>query len=519
MSDPVSIVAIIAGCVVVLVLAVLLFFYAFGRVAHVDFGAPSFALPPEDDATTLDRDVAAMLRQHPGESGLMLITGGTRAFAARVLAARSAGRSLDLQYYYWLDDLTGGLLAKELIGAADRGVRVRLLLDDINTRGKDRSYLALDRHPNVEVRLFNPAKSRSNALHRGVETLLRPFSATRRMHNKAWIADGRLAIVGGRNVGDAYFDASETANFRDLDLLAVGPVVGQAAAVFDDFWNSNAVLPIRKLARYGRQDLPTLKERWGDLIATERAAPYMKRVVEEGDAQTMLRDAAAFHWTPEARVISDPPEKAHERGHKNWLWNEINPVVLSARSHLEIVSPYFIPGYEGVRRLTELAAKGVDITVLTNSLAATDVAAVHGAYANYRGPLLQGGIALFELRPRRRRDDISLFGSSTASLHTKAFTVDGEAGFIGSFNFDPRSVSLNTEMGVLFRQAALTREVRAVMMEQMAPQSSYRLTLKNGSLAWHDGPEGRDQRRDPETTIWRRMAVAIIGFLPIESQL
>ncbi|UIJ70714.1 phospholipase D family protein [Aurantimonas sp. HBX-1] len=516
-----SLVAIIAGGAVALCLAILVFFYAFGRVAHVDPGTPSFALPPEDAATELDRDVAAMLREHPGESGLMLIAGGIQAFAARALAARIAGRSLDLQYYYWLDDLTGGLLARELIRAADRGVRVRLLLDDINTRGRDRSYLALDRHPNVEVRLFNPAKSRSNALHRGVETLLRPFSATRRMHNKAWIADGRVAIVGGRNVGDAYFDASDTANFRDMDLLAVGPVVGQAATVFDDFWNSSAVLPIRKLARYGRGDLSTLQRLWDGLTAGARAAPFMQRLEREGAAQTMLCDAAAFHWTAEARVISDPPEKAHSRGQKNWLWNEINPVVLSARSHLEIVSPYFIPGYQGVRRLHELAAKGVDITILTNSLAATDVAAVHGAYANYRAQLLQGGIALFELRPRRRRDEISLFGSRTASLHTKAFTVDGEAGFIGSFNFDPRSVSLNTEMGVLFRQAALTRAVRAVVMEQMAPQSSYRVMLKNGSLAWQDGmgPDAREERRDPETTVWRRMAVAVIGFLPIESQL
>ncbi|HEX2018931.1 MAG TPA: phospholipase D family protein [Aurantimonas sp.] len=512
---------IIVGCAIILGLAFLAGFYTLGRVAKVAPGAPSFALAPQEDVTELDRLVGSMLGQHKDESGLKLLSSSTRAFAARVLAARAAGRSLDLQYYYWLDDLTGGLLARELISAADRGVRVRLLLDDINTRGRDRSYLALDRHPNIEVRLFNPAKSRSNALHRGIETLRRPFTATRRMHNKAWIADGRLAIVGGRNVGDAYFDASDTANFRDMDLLAVGPVVAEAADVFDLFWNSKAVLPIRKLARYGKSDLPELQERWGALNASERAAPYMRLVDEEGDAQTMLGEDAPFHWTRKARVIFDPPEKVDSRRRKNWLWNEIIPVVMSARSHLEIVSPYFIPGYEGVRRLSELTAKGVDVTVLTNSLAATDVAAAHGAYANYRAPLLQSGIALFELRPRRRRDDISLFGSSTASLHTKAFTVDGEAGFIGSFNFDPRSVSLNTEMGVLFRQADLTREVRAVLMEQMAPQSSYRLTLRNGSLVWQDGAgaDGREARRDPETTIWRRMAVAIIGFLPIESQL
>src|SRR5690554_1010415 len=189
---------------------------SYGYFARRSLGAPSHALETELSATELDRAIAPMLERHDGQSGLALISGNLDAFAVRALSARAAGRSLDLMYYYWKGDLTGRLLMKEVLGAADRGVRVRLLIDDINTRGLDRAYRALDTHPNIAVRLFNPSRARHGGLRRGIEMVLRFFSVTRRMHNKAWIVDGRLAIVGGRNIGDAYFGAAETSNFRDI---------------------------------------------------------------------------------------------------------------------------------------------------------------------------------------------------------------------------------------------------------------------------------------------------------------
>lgn len=219
--------------------------------------------------------------------------------------------------------------------------------------------------------------------------------------------------------------------------------------------------------------------------------------------------------------MSDPPEKAQDAAQHNWLSKAIFPLLNSAKANLEVISPYFIPGDKGVSALRDLARRGVNVSILTNSLAATDVAAVHGAYAQYRKPLLEGRVELFELRPDPDEQDISLFGSGGASLHTKAFTVDQMSGFIGSFNFDPRSISLNTEMGVLFTNKELTEEVHGVFSEQTSPRSSYRLILQEGDLAWQDGSgaEARTLYHEPGASIWRRLTASIIGFLPIESQL
>ena len=502
-------------------LASLAAIYSYGRFIKRGRGGSSTALPVTERDTALDRMIAPKLRAHASQSGLMLVTSNLRAFAIRAMAARSAERSLDLQYYYWKDDRTGGLLARELIAAADRGVRVRLLLDDINTKGDDSTHLALDSHPNIEIRLFNPSRNRANVLRRGIEMALRAFSVTRRMHNKAWIADGRLAIVGGRNIGDAYFDAADTANFRDMDLVLVGPVVRQTETVFDEYWNSGAVLPINSLAGSRKGDLQGTKADLETLLLSGDAQPYLQRLQEEKSTEALLSEEQAIHWTSDARIVADPAEKANGSAQENWLANAIFPVIASATSELRIISPYFIPGDQGVTTLRNLVGGGAAVSVLTNSLAATDVAAVHGAYARYREPLLAGDVGLYELRPRRVARDISLFGSSGASLHTKAFTVDGKSGFIGSFNFDPRSISLNTEMGVLFEDPALTREVNAVFAAEISPASSYRLSLQNGAITWQDG-DGANARvldSEPEASIWRRIAATVIGLLPIESQL
>jgi putative cardiolipin synthase len=451
---------------------------------------------------------------------LKLISGNMHAFAVRAAAARNAGRSLDLQYYYWLDDLTGRLLANEVLLAADRGVRVRLLLDDINAYGRDANYCAFDAHPNIEVRLFNPCRSRDGPFRRGLEMLIRYYSVVRRMHNKAWIVDGRIAIVGGRNIGDAYFDAAETSNFRDMDLLVVGSAVQQAETIFDAFWNSGVVVPIKRLA--GRRgNLPKLRKALEASLSNEAAAPYLGRVLDENDVQDMMAGVQKLHWTDSARVVSDPPEKACDGKRDNWLTNAIIPAVRSAQKQIEIVSPYFIPGEDGLKILLDLAARGVSVSVLTNSLAATDVSAVHGAYARYRKRLVEGGIRLFELRPRDARQDISLFGSSGASLHTKAFTVDRRTGFVGSFNFDPRSASLNTEMGIMFDHEGLASEVGQVFSQEVSPRRSYRVVLGNGAIGWEDGPVGaaRILMAEPEASLRRRMIAMLVGLLPIEEQL
>jgi putative cardiolipin synthase len=513
-----SIIAVVAA---LFALASLAAVYSYGRFARQARGEPSSALPIAERDTLLDRIVSPKLKEYPDKSGLLLVTSNLQAFAIRALAARSAERSLDLQYYYWKDDLTGGLLARELIAAADRGVRVRVLLDDINTKGDDSTYLALDNHPNVEIRLFNPSRSRTSALRRGIEMALRAFSVTRRMHNKAWIADGRMAIVGGRNIGDAYFDAAEMSNFHDMDLVLIGPAVQQAETIFDDYWNSSVVLPISSLWRFRKGDLRKKRAHLEALVSSDGARPYLRRLQAENSTGSLLSGKQTIHWTAGARIVSDPAEKAVSAASENWLLNTIFPVVNAATSELHIISPYFIPGAQGVVALQKLAAAGTEVSVLTNSLAATDVVAVHGAYANYRLALLAAGVSLYELRPEIIRQGVSLFGSSGASLHTKAFTVDGKSGFIGSFNFDSRSISLNTEMGVLFDDPGLTTEVNGVFADQISPQSSYRVMPRTGNVVWQDGTgaSARILDSEPAASIWRRITAVVIGLLPIESQL
>jgi putative cardiolipin synthase len=516
-----SLLAILAVAAAAFVAASALAVYSYGRFAARRRGRPSSALPVQPAETPLDRDIGALNEGRGEESGLTLLSDNLDAFAVRAHAARNAGRSLDLLYYYWKGDLTGRLLAHEVIAAADRGVRVRMLLDDINTRGKDALYLAFDRHPRIEVRLFNPGRARSGTLLRGLEMVLRPFRTTRRMHNKAWIADGRLAIVGGRNIGDEYFDAGENSNFRDLDVALVGPLVQETETVFDAFWNSTMVLPIRTLADRKGVALEKLRRQQAKHLASDIAAPFIARVAKRLSARRTL-EAEEIHWTNEARIVSDPPEKARGEGRENWLMQTFQPVIARAEHSFQVTSPYFIPGDNGAEELVRLAGRGVEVSVLTNSLAATDVAAVHGGYAPYRKALLAGGVRLYELQPHGQQERASIFGSSTASLHTKAFTVDEADGFIGSFNFDPRSASLNTEMGVLFRSAGLVAEMRALFETETAPALSYRVFLsENGGLRWQGGREGAGDIFDhePEASLSRRIIARIVEWLPIESQL
>ncbi|WP_075288679.1 phospholipase D family protein [Pararhizobium arenae] len=498
--------------------------YVYGRFGRHLQGGPSHALPPKHDETEIDRLAAPLLAAHPGKNGVALIDDNVDAFAARVITARRAGRSLDLQYYYWKNDLTGKLLTREIIAAADRGVRVRLLLDDINAGLHDRMCLSLDAHDNIEVRLFNPSRARNDRLRRGLEIMLRPLSATRRMHNKAWIADGHVAISGGRNIGDAYFDADEQANFRDLDVWMTGPVVSEAAEMFDRYWNSAVVLPIGALRTPRRHYLPQLRYRLERQAHAAEAKRYLEEVEKDmasGDLYTANNELC---WTDAVRLVCDPPEKAHLQKRQNWIMRELLPVLEAAQRDIRVISPYFIPGRQGVTRIEEMIARRVNVSILTNSLAATDVAAVHGAYANYRKQLLRAGVVLFELKaihaPGERRR-ISLFGSRGASLHTKAFTVDGETAFVGSMNFDPRSASLNTEMGMLFTHPDLVEGVNAVFAEETLDINSFRLQLSGNRIEWIDREEGtaRKLRREPEAGFVRRVTAGVIRILPIESQL
>lgn len=504
-----------------LVIASLASLYSYGRFAARVRGPASHALPVAAGATMLDRAIAPLTAAHPERTGLGLVSDNLDAFAIRALTAQAAGRSLDLQYYIWHDDLTGQLLDRELLRAADRGVRVRLLLDDMNAHGRDSLLVALDQHPNIEVRMFNPSRNRAGFLGRGTEMLLRGISLNRRMHNKAWLADGRIAVVGGRNIGDEYFDAATDTNFLDLDAALLGPAVRQTEAVFDAFWNSRSVIPLRALARADGDALAGLRASVDKAQRARRAEPYLKRVANAPGVRAFLEGQMPLHWPISAQVHSDPPEKGQGGGGDGWLITRLMPAVSRARERVWLISPYFVPGRDGVAWLGGLRRRGVEVGVLTNSLAATDVTVVHSGYAPYRIPLLREGVELYELMPRGVPEDSSLFGSSGASLHTKAFVVDGSSGFVGSFNLDPRSVSLNTEMGVFFEDAGAAAELARRYRDKTAPTHSYRLRLVEGKLRWDDGAvtPPRVWEHEPGVGLWRRGTVKVLEWLPIESQL
>ncbi len=484
-------------------------------------GAPGHALPVVPGQTALDRELEPLLARQPGKTGAILIPDGLDAFAARAMSARQAGRSLDLQYYIWHDDLTGHLLMYEAWKAAERGVRVRMLLDDINTSGKDASLLALDAHENIEIRVYNPFRNR-DGVGRVIEMVQRMFSITYRMHNKAWIADNRVAIVGGRNVGIEYFDAHNQTNFRDLDVLLFGPAVAQASGIFDTFWNSDAVVPIAELNRKPQRKLEAVLAGIKEEANGRVARRYLDRVDLSPNVRAYLAQELTPYWTDRIRVLSDPPLKWKDNQPGEYLVAELFEVVRGTQEKALLISPYFVPGNEGVAALAALVReRDAHVGVVTNSLAANDVVAVHGGYANYRKDLLRTGVKLYEMRPQVSQPGASLFGSSGASLHTKAFVVDDRHGFIGSFNIDPRSIELNTEMGVLFEDGPLAVALRNEYLRLAGAGQSYWVYLEDDELRWldraTDPPTVLD--REPESGWWPRVVARVVGWLPVESQL
>ncbi len=482
----------------------------------------SMALPDTRTTTALGRAIAPQADAHPGRSGVHPLLDANDAFAARMLLARVAERSLDVQYYIWRQDLTGTLLFDALRSAAERGVRVRLLLDDNNTAGLDPTLAALDAHPNIEVRLFNPFVQRS-LRWLGFAT---DFSRlNRRMHNKSFTADNQATIVGGRNVGDEYFGATDGVLFADLDVLAVGPVVGDVSADFDRYWAAESSYPVARLLPPA--DAPVLAELASTASRVQDdpdAAAYVRAVRGSAFVDSLLRGQLELQWTP-TRMVSDDPAKALGlAGPQGAMMAKLGLVIGAAERELAIVSPYFVPTAAGTEALTAMARRGVKIKVLTNSLEATDVAAVHAGYAKRRKALLAAGITLYELKhaapeAQQRKTTARPGGSSAASLHAKTFSIDRSTLFIGSFNFDPRSAQLNTELGFLIDSPALAAGVAQAFDSAVAAVSYQVVASDSGELVWIDQrSDGQALRHDtePGTRFWQRAWIGLLSLLPIE---
>lgn len=458
------------------------------------------------------------------QTAVSLVFDNLAAFALRALSARASTRTLDLQYYIWEEDITGRLLAREVLRAADRGVRVRLLLDDLYVRRAERELTTLACHAAIDVRLYNPFHIRSFGFFgQAVEFLFAGYRLNHRMHNKAWIVDGQLVIGGGRNVGDEYFDASRQFNFRDLDLIVVGAPAAQARASFDRYWTSPRVHPIEQIAA-GRPlegGLDELRRRLDHAIDADAAAgPYRQRLHGLSELAGLLDKGRTLVATDKVRIVADPPGKGMMRRHAPGVLPAIQAALAAARREAILISPYFVPGRRGTRLLISLVRRGVRVAVLTNSLDATDVLAVHGGYARYRRRLLRAGIELHEMK-RGGQEGKSLFGSVGASLHTKAICVDKELIFVGSFNLDPRSANLNTEMGTFVEHPEPAARLREEYERLVAPARSWKVELRGGKLAWSDRGEGGGQvvYVEPDTTLSRRILARVLGWLPIEPQL
>lgn len=488
------------------------------------------AIPP-GRSTTLDQVILKDLGDEPGVSAIRLIEQNAMAFAYRAATADAAERTLDVQYYIWHDDFTGKLLAAELMRAAERGVRVRVLVDDIDARAKHDTFLVADLHANIEVRIFNPFYSRSGMLGKVMESVLRGSRLNHRMHNKAWIADNRVAIVGGRNIGDEYFGASPHSNFSDLDLVMAGPVVHEVSQSFDRYWNSANAVPVSRFD--GKQPKPAELER---LVEAARAyreeageTPYVAALRDVRKRAELLAQAAPPLRVTNIKLLVDEPSKVgtDESGvQASRVLAGIAERAREARDEILIVSPYFVPGARGAQGLVDTAKGGIRVAVLTNSLAATDVAAVHTGYARYRRDLLRGGVELYEMKRKagsvEARHQLSVTGSSGASLHTKAMVIDGRWAYVGSMNIDPRSANLNMEMGVLAESPELARQLREQFERTTSPELSYQVVLEEGEgLVWYDRASGGERRleREPDASVWRRLAVTLLRAVPIESQL
>lgn len=489
----------------------------------LDGRAESRALSPAEAADTrLGRALAPQAEARPGQSGILPLVDAQAAFAARMLLARAAERTLDVQYYIWRGDITGTLLFDALRQAAERGVRVRLLLDDNGVSGLDATLLALDRHPRIEVRLFNPFSIRRP---KALGYLTHFQRANRRMHNKAFIADGQAAIIGGRNVGDEYFGATDGVLFADLDILATGAVIPDLSADFDRYWASGSAYPVDRIVPPPKAapDEALLAGAAQQAERDPRAARYLAALRQSRFIAEVLAGAHLPQWAPVEMASDDPRKGLGQAEKEDLLAYQLRRILARPPvASVDLVSPYFVPTAAGVDVFRQLAAQGVRVRILTNSLEATDVSAVHSGYARYRKALLRAGVTLYEMR---RGGDTAggragLLGSSGSSLHAKTFAVDGQRVFVGSMNFDPRSVRLNTELGFIIDSPAIAASVDQAF-EQGIPAAAYEVRLDgpSGRLSWIERREGGEailHDSEPGATLGRRLWIGLLSVLPIE---
>ncbi len=497
--------------------------------ATIDFDHPkesSVMLQPADTADTwLGKELSNVADAHPeGESGFLPISDGIEALSVRLLMAERAEKSIDAQYYLLKKGITGNAFVNSLLKAADRGVRVRLLLDDMFTSGYDAGMAGLDSHPNIEIRIFNPFANRSARAWDGVTNFSR---INRRMHNKSFTADNQITLIGGRNIADEYFGAREDSNFGDLDVAGIGPIVQDVSNMFDTYWNHERAAPIESFADMPEDPAAELERLRGaleqsnkDILNTRYAAAVEDKILEYVETNNSV-----FTWAPYSMAVDSPDKNIKSKAATaDSIVTPLLESLKSAEKELVIISPYFVPMKTGIQALSDLQKRGVNVTIITNSLAANNQASVHGGYAPSRKPLLKAGVKILEVRADAKVSGSEFMAKSgaKATLHTKAFVVDREEAFIGSFNFDPRSANINTELGVIIRSPKIAEDLAAAV-EKNASTGAYEVFLnEKGKIRWRstDG-DGLEVilDKEPQTTWGQRFAAGFYRILPIRGQL
>jgi len=489
----------------------------------------------DGENTALGKVFEALLQEHPGQSGVFLLRNGVDAFVGRAVLASMAELSIDVQYYMFHQDTVGRLLIRELLKAADRGVRVRMLIDDMYGEEADDVWSALDTHPNMEVRLYNPfVRGRSKNL----QLVFDLKRVNHRMHSKTYTVDNQVTIVGGRNIGDEYFDADENVAFSDLDAMSIGPVVPEVSDEFDKYWNNRHSYPIATLIEGVKKEavqagaVDNLRKDLDEFYQTDQTEAYRDAMKNSAFANALRNKTAQFSFA-KAKIIHDSAEKM-TRSDEDWkdelLISQLAPYIQQATREFILVSPYFVPGQRGADAICKLSEDGVRVRILTNSLVSNDVAAVHTGYMRHRKQLLRCGVELYELNEQLKKVEAKRFtwlpGLSKSSLHAKTMAMDKQIMFVGSFNFDQRSLNINTEIGILFYDPELAGN-SSEHFDKYIDKVAFRVELvtdEDGdeSMKWTGFDGGGNKITfdvEPYSSIWKRMGVSMMRILPVDSML
>jgi putative cardiolipin synthase len=488
--------------------------------ASVPFDYPrenSYAVTVTND-TSIGREVTEWTEAHNGLSGFYPLVEGMDAFAARLRLIEAAERTIDLQYFLMKDDTAGRILAAALLDAADRGVRIRFLLDDVFTSVGDAALVRLDQHENIEVRLYNPV-ARGGI---GVVNFVFDFKrANRRMHNKSFTVDNQVTIVGGRNIADEYFEIETDADFIDLDIIGIGRVAADVSDSFDVFWNDRRAVPMAAYAKAIDQEAFTA---WRASLAGEVEQAHKSayaRAMESRLIQDLLDNRIALY--PAAhQVLSDDPDKlGREIGvEQQALVNRIVEEMLEADAEILVITPYLVPLQDGVDFWRGRTDSGLRVLMLTNSLASNNHVAVHSAYSKYRPAMVDAGVDLYEARVDAVTERPGEKSPGALTLHTKAFLIDRDTLYVGSLNLDPRSIEINVESGVLVYSSEMVSALAAEVLEEL-DEFAYRIELdENGRVRWHGTIDGIEviETTEPQTSAWLRMKAFFLKIVP-DSQL